>query len=457
LLRFLAHLLAVDAADPTEREVNATQQRDLRAMISDGVAFSAMVGFGESYLPAFTLALGFGAVTSGLIGAVPMLAGAVLQLVTPAAVGLLRSHRRWVVLCAGLQAASFLPLIAGALAESLPLLGLYLAASLYWGFGMSTGPAWTAWATTIVPAASRARFFARRAAASQISLVVSLLAAGGLLQLAAPRDRTMWAYAALFTLAFVLRLISAQRLWSQSEPQPVPIGETRISPTLIRRHIEIGGHGRLLVFLLCFQLSVWIAAPYFTPYMLDHLGLRYADFTLLTTSAFGARVIALPRIARAMDRLGTRRVLSVSALGIVPLPALWLLSDSLWWLYALQVLSGVAWAAFELGTLLTFFERIPPHGQTSVLTVYNLANAGAIALGSLLGGALMKLIEPSASAFVVLMLVSTVCRALALPLLRSVEAPRRRAPIAALRTLSARPSSGALQRPVLVPPEAPAD
>ena len=33
-------------------------RRDLRAMLGDGVSFSVMVGVGESYLPAFALALG---------------------------------------------------------------------------------------------------------------------------------------------------------------------------------------------------------------------------------------------------------------------------------------------------------------------------------------------------------------------------------------------------------------
>jgi MFS family permease len=431
----------------------SARRRDLHAMVSDGVAFSAMVGFGESYLPAFALALGLGSITAGLIGALPMLAGAVLQLLTPTAVGLLQSNRRWVVVCAFFQAASFVPLILGALEGRLPLWTLYLAASLYWGLGMSTGPAWTAWATTIVPPPIRARFFARRTAASQIALVGALLVSGALLEGSAARDRTMWAYATIFGLALLARLISAQRLWSQSEPQPVPIGETHISPALIAGHIRVGGHGRLLVFLLCFQFSVWIAAPYFTPYMLQQLNLRYVDFTLLTTSAFVARILALPRLGRAMERLGTTRVLRGSAVAIVPVPALWLVSDSLVWLYALQIVSGIAWAAFELGTLLSFFERIPPRGQTSVLTAYNLANAIAIGLGSLLGAVLMQQVTPSARAFFVLLLLSTAARALTLPLLRGIDPPQKRAPIAALRTLSARPSSGALQRPVLVPPD----
>ena len=73
-----------------------------------------MVGLGESYVPAFALALGFGAVSASLLATLPMLAGAVIQLITPAAIRRLGSYRRWVVLCAQLQALSFAPHGGGA-------------------------------------------------------------------------------------------------------------------------------------------------------------------------------------------------------------------------------------------------------------------------------------------------------------------------------------------------------
>ncbi|MBK7951880.1 MAG: hypothetical protein IPK00_24770 [Deltaproteobacteria bacterium] len=57
-----------------------------------------------------------------------------IQLRLPAAVGILDSHRRWVVLCAGLQALCFVPLVVSALAHEMDLL-LYAVASVYWGFG----------------------------------------------------------------------------------------------------------------------------------------------------------------------------------------------------------------------------------------------------------------------------------------------------------------------------------
>ncbi|MBW2501149.1 MAG: MFS transporter [Deltaproteobacteria bacterium] len=420
-------------------------------MTADSIAFGAMVGLGESYMPAFALALGHGSINAGLVATVPMRGGAVLQLVTPAAVGLFDSHRSWVVLCAAMQSASFVPLIAGALAGQICVTSLYLAAMLYWGLGMSTGPAWTAWATTLIPLRVRERYLARRAAMGQAALVAALLVAGGLLAAAEVHDATLTAFALLFGLAMIARPSSLACLLAPSEPRPVPLGETRISPVVIARHVRTGGHVRLLGFLLCFQLGVCIAAPYFTPYMLQHLELDYIEFTLLTTCAFSARVVALPWIADHVRRLGTRRVLSLASGGIVPLPILWLLSDDFWWLFALQVVSGFAWAAFELGTLLSCFERIPARGQTSVLTVYNLANASAIAVGTLIGAAVLDPFEDPATGLTLVMVLSTVARLLVVPLLRHMEESPCAGPPPPLRTIGVRPSAGALQRPILEP------
>ena len=419
-------------------------------MLCDGLAFSLMVGLGESYLPPFALALGFGDVTAGLVATAPMLAGALLQLVTPAAVGRLGSHKRWVVLCAALQAACFVPLVTAALVGEMTIELLYLTASLYWGLGMATSPAWNTWAGTLVPASLRPRFFARRAGASQLALLAGLGAGGLLLQWGAHHGRALDAFAGLFAAALLARAVSAGFLSRQSEPRPIPLGETRVSPRAIRAHVHAGGHGRLLAYLLVFQASVWIAAPYFTPYMLGHLGLGYFQFTVITGTAFLARVLALPFLGRLAHRSGTRRVLWLGSLGIVPLPALWLVSDEFTWLLALQLLSGAAWAAFELSTLLSFFEHIPEHGRTSVLSVYNLANAGAIVLGSAVGAGVLALGGHGPGAYVALLSISTLARCLTLPMLRGIRdvVPATETP-PPLRTLSVRPSTGGIQRPVV--------
>jgi MFS family permease len=436
----------------------AQTRSDLRAMLGDGIAFSFMVGIGESFVAPFALALGFGDVTAGLIATVPMLAGALLQLVTPAAVHWLGSHKRWVVLCAALQAASFLPLVAGALAGGMAVELLYLTVSLYWALGMATSPAWNTWAETLVPPAIRAGYFARRARWAQAALLVGLATGGLLLHLGTQRGVAVGSYAVVFGAALVARGISARFLGLQSEPKPVPLGDTRISPRAIRQHVRSGGHGRLLAYLLVLQSSVWIAAPYFAPYMLGPLGLDYRTFAVLTATAFLARIIALPALGRAAPRDGTRRVLWLGSLGIVPLPALWLVSDSVAWLLCLQLFAGMSWAAFELATLLSFFEHIPPRARTSVLSVYNLAYALAIVAGAVVGGAVLELGSHAGPSYGVLLLLSTIARLASLAMLRGV--PDVVPPVAqppALRTLSVRPSAGALQRPVLpaLPHDAP--
>src|SRR5262245_61683454 len=50
-------------------------RRELRSIVADGIAYSVMVGIGETYLSAFALAMGMGEVASGLIATVPLMLG----------------------------------------------------------------------------------------------------------------------------------------------------------------------------------------------------------------------------------------------------------------------------------------------------------------------------------------------------------------------------------------------
>ena len=80
------------------------------------------------------------------------------------------------------------------------------------------------------------------------------------------------------------------------------------------------------------------------------------------------------------------------------------------------------WAAYELATLLLFFETIPAEKRVGVLTAFNLANAAAIVLGSTIGGALWLCFAASRAAYLALFVLSALARAGALLLL--VRAPR---------------------------------
>ena len=428
--------------------VTPQQQRDLRSITADGVFFSAMVGLGETYVPAFALAVGLGAVIAGLVSTVPMLIGAFLQLVTPLAVRRLRSYRRWVVLCACLQALSLLPLVVGASGGGIGLGWIAAATVAYWAFGMATGPAWNAWVTSLVSVDVRARFFARRSRLSHIALFATLSAGGLALEWGRRRDAELALFAALFALALLARLVSARFLWRQSEAPGLADAHRALAPREIVSAIRSAHSGRVLLYLVCMQAVVHVAAPYFTPYMLGPLALSYVGFMALTGAAFLARVAVLPLLGRLAHARGTRVVLGCGALGIVPLPLLWLVSHDFTYLLILQLWSGAAWAALEFATMLSFFEGIDERDRASVLSAFNVANAAAVAVGALAGGALFSWMEGGPEAYALLFALSVAGRIAVLRLLRGTEVARHVLDLR-FRTLAVRPSAGAVERPIL--------
>jgi len=432
----------------------AELRRNLRASTIDGAAFSANVGLGETYLPAFLLAIGGGEVSSGLVATVPMLAGAVLQLVSPLGVRRIGSLRRWVVLCATIQVLSFLPLIGAALWGRVSPAPIFLIAAVYWGAGMATGPAWNTWIGLMVPAALRARFFARRTRIAQFAALTGLVASGVTLQLGKDWSRPMLAFALIFLAAAIARSTSAVFLRMQSEPQPLPIELRAVAPQEVLRRLRTGRDARLIIYQLLMTICVQVAAPFFTPYMLSELRLSYAAYMTLIGVAYLAKVLALPTLGRFAQRFGSQRLLWVGGLGVIPLAGLWLVSDSFGYLFVIQCLAGCMWAAYELATFLLVFEAIREEERTSLLTLYNFANALVTVAGSLIGGALLATLGRGHDAYTTVFAVSSVARAATLLLLvRVAPIPLRALPLA-IRTLALRPSAGSLDAPIIpsIPP-----
>lgn len=376
-----------------------------------------MVGIGETYFPAFALALSMSQVASGLITTIPLLIGAVLQLVSPYAVRRFASHRLWVILTVMLQAASFVPLVLAAAFGRAPIWLIFAVAAIYFGSGMAAGPAWTTWVATLVPEGQRARYFARRNRISQTSLLLGQLAGGGVLYLGARHHMEQAAFGAIFFIAAACRFISARLISWQTEPVPMPEGHRHVPVAALFSRMGAGAKGRLILFILTMHTAVYMAHPYFTAYALERLRVNYVVYVLLIGAPYVARIAALPLLGRIAHRHGARTLLWIGAVGFVLLACLWISVTATVFLVAVQLLGGVAWAAWELATLLVMFEVIDQSERTSILTYYNVGDSLSKMLGSLVGGRLLSGMGATHAAYLTLFAASMAARAAAMLLI----------------------------------------
>lgn len=460
---------------PLERTPRVSPRGDMRASIGDAASYSVMVGIGETYFAAFALAIGAGETFAGLIATLPMLAGASLQLATPWALRRLRSYRTWVVLCASLQATALLvmPIAAWIVGTSAAAIWVFIAATAYWAASQATGPAWNTWIEEIIPRPVRANFFACRARTSQMCTLLGFVAGGIALHLGKAQGWVMAAFAGIFLIGSACRFLSAWFLSKQHEPscgkyetRSVSLGEA-----IFRTSGDVGVP--LVLYLLAVQTAVQISGPYFTPFMLVKQEMSYFSFMVLIGIGFLGKVIALPMWGRVAKVAGARRLLWIGGTSIVPVAGLWIFADFLepwqtqWnlnlgfttlaipisaklgYIAVVQLISGLAWAAYELAMLLMFFEAIPRQDRASVLTFYNFGNAAALVVGGLIGAAILQLGSESHTAYLVLFGSSSLARLCTVWLLRGAPEPRIEFVQPALRVISVHAEEGGVDRPIL--------
>ncbi len=430
--------------------------RNLKVSTADAATFGVMVGIGETFLPAFALAVGLGEVMAGLVGSVPLLAGGLIQLATPWVLHRFNHRQAWVVAASTLQALAFVPLIIAACIGSISGWGLLLVASVYWAGGLAGGPAWNSWIEQLVPRTVRAGYFAKRTRATQIATLCGFVGGGLLLQYGRGAGWVTTAFAVLFLVAFLFRMISVVMLAAHRTPPVKPIVSAQLPIAAEAANTLNGRH--LLIYLVMVQGVVQISGPFFTPFMLKKLEMSYIVFTLLVAVAFTAKIISLAAWGQVAKNRGAAWLLTFGAFAIIPLSSLWTVSQALPWLIFIQAINGCMWAAYELGFFLLFFEALPQSQRVKMLTYYNFANTASWCLGATLGAAVLNAFGASIQGYFALFYLSSLGRCVALVyLLWHRPVVIAKVTTIGLRVLGLRPNGASLESPILasIPEPAP--
>ena len=155
----------------------------------------------------------------------------------------------------------------------------------------------------------------------------------------------------------------------------------------LRWDVLQGPLGKVLVALLIFHLTLFLAAPLFSLYMVNDLGLTDSQISFGTAIFYVAMLagsLSLDGLAR---RWGNQKVTALGAFFFGCYPLVMALWRSVWGFMAASPFGGLGWGLAGGAMINWLLERVSPTERAASLVWYNLAINGAMLVGSLLGSA----------------------------------------------------------------------
>jgi hypothetical protein len=366
-----------------------TIHQHVRSSVRDSVYTNLATGLGESYFAAFMLALGLSETIAGAGKIIPMFIGVCVQLFA------IRGPFRRMGL--RFRAVSFV-IVQALTFPFLAYLGLYRIAdapivlgllAVYWAAGLSSQPPWNRLIGETVPTRFRLKFFALRNAWGQLAVLLGLLASGALLA-SVEKDQQLPIFVGIFLICTLLKALSARALLQHRDASLSSITEVHIRFRDFVKNLKGNEQGHLVRFLFIWHVVVQIAGVYFDPYMLGYLGWPPLKYTGVIAISFVGRIVML-RALRAWARPSQMSwVLFISCLGVVATPLCWTISQSYPWILVVEFVCGASWGAFELATVMLYFERVKDEERTSIMTYISFSNTLGMIIGASIGAALLQ-------------------------------------------------------------------
>ena len=365
-------------------------ESSLRHSVRDAVAHSAMSGAGENFFSAFALFLKATNAQIALLASIPPLLASLAELVSVWCGRHIQRRQSIILFGAYVQCFLWLPLLA------LPLLFPDYAVSLFIGvivFYQATShliaPQWSSLMGDLVPRRKRGRYFGMRTRYATAASFTSLVIAGSVLHWFDARGATVSGFIVIFSFAAIARLVSAYHLSRMYEPpRTAELPSVTLDLNAWTRRLRNSPAVRFSIFYAGFQATVYIAAPFFTVYMLRDLNFSYLEFMCVTATSVLLHFASLPTWGRISDAWGNRVIVVVAGAIITTFPLLWLVSTNIWFIIGVQMLSGICWSGFSLATTNFLYAAVPAEKRCQYLAFHNVLGAIGVFTGALVGGTL---------------------------------------------------------------------
>lgn len=364
-----------------------SNQKTLRYSIKDGVFASLMSGFTADYFTPFLLLLGGTNRHVGILSALPNLFASLIQLKSPDFTDRLKSRKKVISIFALLQGAALIPMVFAYLFGQARVAAFIAIVTLFTSLGAVIGPALGSLMADLVQEGRRGEYFGWRNRTLGLVTIVSTFTAGFILH-GAEKYNVFWGFAAIFTLAFVFRLVSWRYLNKMHEPEFTPKKDDYFSIIDFISRANTSNFARFVIFVSVMKFAVNIASPFFAVLMLRDLKFSYLTYTGITLAATLATNLTITRWGVHSDRVGNLKVLRLASKMVAFVPLLWLINQNPVYLFFVQVFSGFSWAGFNLSASNFIYDASSPGKRARCIAYYNAFTGLALCLGALAGVAL---------------------------------------------------------------------
>lgn len=386
------------------------------ACMKDGMASFSAAGMGESYVVPAAIALGAAGPVVLLLSSLPRFIGSILQILFSPFLCTIKSKKMFVVVAVLGQAFVWLAisfLLFFFFGWEYAVAELFFMFCLYFFFGFSASPAWASWVSEFIHEKERGSFFANRNRISTLFMVGALVLGAGILQFFG--SNAALAFAIVFSLAAVFRLISSKFLYDMAEFSHTPQCSCGHAQILGIFKNKTGGEERLFLFYICsIMAATYIAAPIFDLYMLTTLGFSYITWAMIKFAGIVSKPLFLPYWGKIMDEYGVRPTLYACGILIPLVPILWVFTTDPLVIFLIEIIAGMTWGGFELAAFGATISFGDSDRRAIMTSAYNLVYSIGLLAGALTGAALLAIWPQNAMpAFIGLLLISAVCRILA--------------------------------------------
>jgi Na+/melibiose symporter-like transporter len=369
------------------------KKKSLRISVVEGAFASAMTGFTQDYLAPFLLFLGGTAQHISFLSALPNLAASLVQLKSVALIEYLGSRKRMMNLFVLLQALSLLPMIFLALFSHNDPMLFVICVILFTCFGSLATPAWGSLMSDLVDPEKRGHYFGSRNRILGFTAVVSTFVAGLILH-SVKAVNVFYAFTLIFFIAFILRMISWQKLRQMYEPPLHVSSEDHFTFFQFLRRLKHSNFAKFVVFAALMSFSANVASPFFAVFMLKDLKFDYLMYTIVTLSANLTIHSTISRWGRHADSTGNLKIIRITAPLIGVIPLLWLWSHNPVYLIGAQIFSGFLWSGYNICTSNFIFDAVTPGKRTRCIAYFNTLNGVAVCCGAIFGGVILLYVPP---------------------------------------------------------------